>query len=270
MIGTPFGKNFFFREWERAKPYASFQFGSIDSPYFSKKEWETVKSETPQDVFKQEYRALFLDNAASVFRNVRELVSDCLEEPKGDHRYVLGVDLAKYQDFTVLTMMDKYSHKIVYLYRGQRENYTLQKERIAEVAKKYNRARIIIDSTGLGDPIVDDLKRDTKLMVDDYRFTGKSKEQLIDKLRIFIEQKAIIIPPDEGLLDELESFGYQLINPKTGEPLKNIKYSAPQGLHDDYVDSLALAVWGLSEAKKDNPRKLIQPKPLKVKTFQYF
>ncbi|MFA5197770.1 MAG: hypothetical protein WC437_05130, partial [Patescibacteria group bacterium] len=62
----------------------------------------------------------------------------------------------------------------------------------------------------------------------------------VEKLTIFIEQKHVTIPNNNILIDELEAFGYQLTD------AGNVKYSAPQGLHDDAVMSLALAVWGLN------------------------
>jgi len=266
MISTPFGKNWFHQEWVRAKNAkdgASFRFTSLDGVSITKKEWERAKETLPEQVFKQEYQALFLEDAASVFRGVREIISDdCLKEPE-NHKYILGVDLGKHEDFTVLTVLDKYTHKVVHWERFKKIDWNLQKERIMATSKKYNNARIIIDSTGLGDPISDDLKHHG-LIVDDFKISGKSKSQLIDKLSIYIQQKAIQIPPNDILTDELESYGYQLSD--SG----NIKYSAPTGLHDDCVISLALAVWGLFSPKTKNPNKIYQPEVKKIKRFQYF
>ena len=262
FISTPFGKGWFYEKYQDCKPGA-FYFTSKDNPYTSIDEWERAKQKLPEQVFKQEYMALFADDAASVFRGVREIISDdCLEDVT-DHRYLLGVDLGKHEDFTVLIVLDKYSHKVVYFDRFKKIHWPLQKERIMSIAKRYNNARIIIDSTGLGDPISDDLKH-KGLLVDDFKISGKSKQQLIDKLSIYIQQKAIIIPNNDILKDELESYGYQISD--SG----NIKYSAPQGLHDDCVIALALAVWGLMSPKVKNPNKLIKPRSIIKKKFQYF
>lgn len=263
-ISTPFGKNWFYEKWlDCKKTGGAFQFKSLDSPYVTQEEWDRAKEKLPEAVFKQEYMAQFLEDAASVFRGIREIISDdCLEDAK-DHRYVLGVDLGKHEDFTVLTVIDKYSHKIVYWDRFKKIYWPLQKERIIATSKRYNRARIIIDSTGLGDPISDDLKREG-LIVDDFKISGKSKQQLIDKLSIFIEQKAISIPPESILVDELGSYGYMLSD------YGNIKYSAPTGMHDDAVISLALAVWGLMSPKRKDPGKMYNPnKSIIKRKFQY-
>ena len=174
----------------------------------------------------------------------------------------MGVDLGKHEDFTVLTIIDKWNNNVVYWDRFKEIDYPFQKARIKAVALRYNNARIIVDSTGVGEPIRDDLSREG-LFVDDFKFTNKSKKELIEKLSIFIEQKMLYIPPKDELTDELKAFGYHLTD--SG----NVVYKAPQGLHDDSVISLALSVWGLSgraiplsplqeEMKKVNSRKIIQ------------
>ena len=237
FISTPFGRNWFHDKYLENK-FSSFHFETRDNPYFPKGEWERAKSKLPEDVFKQEYQALFLEDAASAFKGVDAVISKCLRDQEQSHYYVMGVDLGKYEDFTVFTVIDKSTHKVVFIDRSKILDYSFQKQRIIATAKRYNNARIVIDSTGLGDPIADDLKN-AGLLVDDFKFSNKSKKQLIEKLRIFIEQKLLTIPPNPQLLDELKAFGYQLTEHG------NVIYSAPQGLHDDCVISLALAVCGL-------------------------
>lgn len=245
FISTPFGKNWFYFEWMKGKDpekpeYTSFHFTSIDNPTFQQKEWDDAKNRLPEQVFKQEHMAVFLDDAASVFRGVHEVVSGKMESPQSGHFYSMGTDLGKHEDFTVLTVIDRSTHKVVHFDRFKQLDWTFQKTRIYETAKRYNHARITIDSTGIGDPITDDLRR-MGLAVDDYKYTNKSKTQLIEKLSIFIEQKRIFYPDIPELLDELESFGYYMT------PSGNTTYRAPEGLHDDCVNSLALAVWPLPD-----------------------
>lgn len=253
FISTPFGKNWFYDRYLKAKEQGgAFKFESRANPYFLKEEWERAKSNLPEQVFKQEYMAEFLDDAASVFRGIRNIIISEEEVNKAElqrrkdskeehpHFFSMGVDLGKYESFTVITVIDRANYYVVHQDRFKSINWPLQKERIRETAKKWNNARITIDSTGLGDPITDDLKR-MGLAVDDFRYTNKSKQQLIDKLSIFIEQKRIRYPDIPVLIDELESFGYILTD--SGK----VRYSAPEGLYDDCVNSLALAVWPLSE-----------------------
>ena len=243
IISTPFGQNWFHRRYlqtKQAEDGASFHFESRDNPYFPAQEWDRARDNLPQDIFDQEYRAVFLAQGAGVFRGVREVIGGVLEPKRTGHLYTMGVDLGKWRDFTVLTVMDKYTNRVVAFDRFNKISWPFQVGRIIEMAKKYNRPEIWVDSTGLGDPIYDDLKRNG-LYVRDFKFTNKSKEHLVQKLSLFIENKRIGYPGIDVLIDELESFSY------SRSPTGNYKYSAPEGLHDDCVISLALATWPLRE-----------------------
>ena len=264
FISTPFGQNWFYQKFlELKEKKSAFHFTSQDNPYFGKEELERARKSLPERVFLQEYLASFLPEAASLFRGVDEIVSeDCLEEPKPGHFYILGVDLGRYEDFTVLTVVDRETNKVVYFERFQKIDFPFQKTRIISVSRKYNLAKIIIDSTTLGSPIAEDLKREG-MIVEDYTFSGQSKIKLIEKLMIFIEQKAITIPPIPELIEELKVYSYEL------SERGNVTYSAPKGFKDDCVISLALAVWGLTSPIK---REVVleRSQPLVKRKFEYF
>lgn len=265
LTTTPKGKNWLFREFMRAKKEGNtFHFTSLDSPLFNEKRWEDAKARLPEDIFNQEYGAKFLDAAASAFRSddIRRAINDLSEEPQPDRRYVVGVDLAKYQDYFALCVIDKYTNGVVYFYRSRNDDYGFQKEKIKMTSRKYNRARVVLDSSGMGEPVYDDLIQD-EINVEPFRFSNQSKKKLIDKLRLYLEQGGITIPDNEALIDELESFEYEIT------PSGNVRYQAPEGLHDDCVIALALAVWSLYSTEKENPKRLIK-KHAKVHTFEYY
>ena len=194
-ISTPFGENWFHKRWLMAKETkGAFHFRSIENPHFTREKWEQEKRNLPEQIFNQEYEASFLPDAAAVFRNVSDIVrDDALRDVLPGHNYVMGVDLGKHEDFTVLTIVDKYNNNVVHWDRFKQIDYPFQKERIKAIARKYNNARIVIDSTGVGEPIWEDLKRD-HLFIEDFKFTNKSKKELVEKLSIYIEQQYIWIP----------------------------------------------------------------------------
>ena len=90
-----------------------------------------------------------------------------------------------------------------------------------------------------------------------------SKEKVINKLAVDIEQKNIKYPADTTLIDELESFGYNIT------PSGNFRFGAPEGMHDDYVIALALANWGLKGKKRVELAKVAKYMPNRRKIFQY-
>ena len=254
FISTPHGKNWFYEKFNLEKQNGgSFHFESKDNPTFPIGEWHRAIQMLPEAVFNQEYRALFLDDASQVFRGVRNQIdANALKGPILGHRYVMGVDLARYNDFTVLVVLDTFTHRVSALDRFRDVAWAVQRQRIETLAKKYSNALIYVDSTGAGDPIAEELRR-MGLNVEDYKFSNASKERLIEKLSLYFEQRAVFVPPDETLLDELESFGLSIT--ESG----NIRYEAPSGGHDDCVIALALAVWGLSGPEVRHPARLVSP-----------
>jgi len=248
FISTSRGKNWFhtkYRQVEGEETGFVFNAPSSDNPLNTQEELEKLKRILPEAIFNQEYLAQFIESGIELFRGVDEIVnSDCYEEPKSEHRYILGVDLGRVNDWTVLTVIDRQTHKVVHWERFNKIDWKLQKDRVVVVAKKYNRARVIIDSTGVGNPISQELIREG-LSVDDFVFTGsnsktgRSKKDLIDKLSIYIQEGSIFIPNESILINELKSYAMELTE------AGNLTYSAPTGMHDDAVCSLALSVWGL-------------------------
>ena len=143
----------------------------------------------------------------------------------------MGVDLAKYIDFTVITVLNE-QNQLVYFDRFQQLDWVFQKKMIKQVADIY-KANVVLDSTGLGDPIFDDLSR-TGMNVLSYKITIQSKKELIENLSLMIQQQKITFPDIPELINELKIFGYKQLE-------RGFQYSAPEGYHDDCVISLALA-----------------------------
>lgn len=236
--GTPKGKGLFYRLAVMAQEkegWEYFHFTSYDNPYLSRKELEDLISEIPPSIQKQEIYAEFLEDSSTVFRNIRKAIGADPRAPELGKQYVAGLDLARLQDYTWLIVIDNFGHQ-VYSDRFNEVDWAIQKRRIAEAVKRYN-ARLIMDSTGIGDPIYEDL-RNMGLNVEGYKLTSESKKQLIQALMMSFELEQIKIFNDPILLNELEIFEYEI------SPSGAIRYSAPDGYHDDGVIALALANWG--------------------------
>ena len=244
FISTPKGKNWFFEEFTRGqdtkkKDISSWNFLTSDNPYIPKDEIAHAKKNLPERVFLQEFLGVFIEDIGGVFRGVRECVGGRLEEPDPNKSYVMGVDLAKYQDYTVVIVIEKVNKQVVYFDRFHKLDWNFQKNKIINVVRRYNNAQCIIDATGIGDPIYDDLNR-LGLNIVPYKISGTSKKPLIENLSLQIQEKGISYPDIPELINELNIFAYKQ-NPTTG----HTAYSAPEGYHDDIVIALALACWGI-------------------------
>lgn len=198
---------------------------------------EDARKEMPQDVFNQEYYCKFLDSGMGFFRRVDENTYKVSEyQPKELSMYQIGVDLAKYNDYTVISPFNLSDFHILKQDSFNQMDYNLQKARIENAYLKYNKGRIIMDSTGVGEPVYDDLYS-RGLNVYPFRFSRTTRTDLLKNLQIMLEQDKIKIPDDEVLIAELKSMTYEL------NENGNTIIKVPDGKHDDRIMSLALAVW---------------------------
>ncbi len=258
FIGTPKGRNWFYEIFQRGldkdqAEWDSFTFPSWANPISfpqGKKDAEigNLRQAMPANLFRQEIAAEFLPDSAGVFRHI----NDCLfgqslddeqlpikiADPVPEHDYVAGLDLARLTDFSVLVVFDRREKRLVYFDRFNQIDWAFQISRIVPVIKAYNDADLVVDKTGVGDAIEQELSR-AGLWVEGIGFTASRKAQLVQALAVSIEQQEIAFPKIPVLIRELEMFGYQML------PSGNVRYAAPEGHHDDCVIALALANWKL-------------------------
>lgn len=243
FLSTPRGRGAFWTLWTRGEDpehedWASFSAPTAANPFIPPGEIEAARRELPERVFQQEYLATFLEDAGGVFRKVRESVDvgrTGSEHPVPGDLYTLGVDLARLEDFTVLSVLDGRGRQ-VYLERVNGMSWTRQVELVLSTAERY-KARVVIDGTGVGDPIAEALRR-RGLELTSYTFTHQSKENAIDRLALLLESGRLRLLDNDVQTNELLAYEYVIT------PSRNYRMSAPEGSHDDTVIALALACWG--------------------------
>lgn len=228
FLSTPKGKNFFYSLFMKTNEpdWQSFKFTTYDNPHIDPSEIDAAKAQLPNAVFEQEYMANPMENAANPFGS--EHINKCTKELSKQPTEYYGIDLAKSVDWTVIIGMDKQGNTTE-VHRFQKD-WLQTKESILSICNKNK--PIVIDSTGVGDAIVEDLQKHFNSM-HGFKYTATSKQQLMESLASSIH-KGEISYPNGPVKDELEIFEY--IFTSTG-----VRYSAPQGFHDDCVNALALA-----------------------------
>lgn len=261
FLGTPKGRNFFYMLYHRGldpmyPDWESFHAPSSSNPYIPPEEIEAARKELPEDAYAQEYLAEFLEESAGVFRRIDGIIEGELDldyMPVYGHEYILGWDHAKYNDYSVITLIDATARKVVWWDRFNQIDYTYQVKKVVAVAKKF-KAFVLMDSTGAGD-VVFELLRENYSNCDGYLFNNTSKKILIETLQLGIQDKAFTMPNIPVVVSELRQFEYHL------SPSRNIIYSAPDGCHDDCVISLALGWYALQmrgiQALDDDTAKAI-------------
>lgn len=227
FLSTPKGRNFFYSLYMKGgdKDWQSFKFTTYDNPHIDPEEIDAAKAQLPHAVFEQEYMANPMENAANPFGSLH--IQSCVKPLSTLPAAYYGIDLAKSVDYTVIIGLD-INGDVCYFKRFQADWQQTKNEILSIDRNK----PVMIDSTGVGDSIVEDLQPAFNHM-EGFKFTAQSKQQLMEQLASTIHKKEIGFP-DGYIKDELDIFEYTFTS--TG-----VRYSAPSGFHDDCVMALALA-----------------------------
>ena len=250
-IGTPRGRNWFYQQWHLAgerHDSASFRAPTLGAEIVGGRlvrkqhplenltvEWDEVEQlyrTMPEYLFRQEILAEFVDQGGGVFRGVRDCIRDAL--PLHHHTHVAGLDWALTTDYTVLTIVDATDGAVVHVDRFNGAEYAMQRERIAAACRRFGIDVLLAEANAMGKPN-NDMLRDMGVPVRDFTTTSSTKAEIIRGLAAAFEQRRIGIPHDDTLLAELESYEAKRLEGGA------VRYSAPDGMHDDCVISLALA-----------------------------
>jgi phage FluMu gp28-like protein len=238
LIGNVKGrKNFFYRMCQKAKAGEPDYFykkitayDAVEAGILAKEEIEDAKRSLPDHVFKELYLAEASEDGSNPFglEHIARAIFPLSTQPP----VCFGVDLAKKNDWTVITGLDKFGH-VCYFDRFQKD-WQQTKHTILALPP----GKICIDSTGVGDAIAEEIaaQRDTELFV----FTQRSKQQLMEGLAFAIQNRQVTVL-DGVMRDEMESFEFEYTR-------SGVRYTAPSGLHDDTVCSIALARHILKDA----------------------
>jgi len=237
----------FFRAQRGDEPtYGWLTMPTSSSPYVLPEDIEQARRTLPNKVFEALYNAKVTEDGASVFQDVRKCIAGTLMEPFPGRSYVVGVDLARRHDYTVISVMDRGARHLVYHKRLHGQPWRAQREVIKDVAKRYNNAKVYGDSTGVGDPNIEELQHDG-VNAEGVHLHQGMKRDLIEKLIVAIENTQITFPYIDEIISELETFEY------AATAKGAVQYQAPEGFHDDCVVSLALAVYGLGDLRVSLP-----------------
>ena len=239
IIGNVKGrKNWAFalaRKAEAGEPGMSYHritcYDAIEAGIITKDEVDDARRQLPEPVFKELYENVPSDDAGNPFG--LSAIRACIKPLSTLPPAWFGVDLAKSVDWTVIAGLDKFGQCCVF------DRFQLPwKETEARVEAAVGSVKTLVDSTGVGDPIVESLHR-RHYNIEGYHFTPNSKQQLMECLANAI-QKGSIGFPDGVIVNELESFEYEYVR-------NGVRYKAMEGMHDDCVCGLALAAFNFTQ-----------------------
>lgn len=193
------------------------------------KEIEDARTQMPEQSWRELYLAEPSDDGGNPF-GLQHIAGCVVPTLSTNPPACWGWDLAKRQDYTVGIAVDRFG----YVCRFERFNGMPWPDIINRIIAATGSTPALVDSTGLGDPIVDQLQRVPGSRFEGYHFTPASKQKLMEGLAVSIQSRGVTYPPGP-IVQELEQF--EFVYTRTG-----VRYSAPEGYHDDCVVALSLAV----------------------------
>ena len=238
LISTPKGKNHFhqiFNLESQNHQYKSFKMTSYDNPIINPSEIDDARVTLPDHVFRQEYLAEFVDGGAGMFNDLTVITTS-----ERTNRMYGGLDIGRADDYTVLTIFNERG-EMFYIERWNKDTWS---NIVGKVVSRINEfsCNTLVEVNGIGDPIFEQLKdkvNDSQLIIP-FVTTSKSKQDIIEQLVVANQNKEVKVLDKDWLLKELDLFTYEY-NPKT----KSVRYSAPNGFHDDSVMATAIAYHSL-------------------------
>lgn len=186
----------------------------------------SAKKTLPENVFQELFEAMPSDDESNPFgvQHIEKCIVEVMS-PKDPVCY--GIDLARSQDYTVLIGLDEDNN--VCRFERFQQNWAVA---VDLIKNEIGQIPTLVDSTGVGDPIAQELERTNNAK--GFKFSSTSKQQIMENLAVLI-QRGDIGFPEGNITKELYDYGYEVT--RTGT-----RYQALSGF-DDCVCALALAAW---------------------------
>jgi len=220
---------------------------------------EEMKAQLPFERFQREFMAEFVEDVDAWL--TQSLIVSCIDsqlqpydfqdEPQGE--FYVGVDFGKEQDYSVVVVCEKKGDTLYIVHVHKFPLKTEYASVIGYIKSLQDRWRVVravyADITGVGNYIVEDMVRSGIQGVEGILFTIQSKEEMATILREKMRRGEVKIPyvpvrspQDVDLTAELNIEKYELM--RTG----HIRFSHPEGSHDDVFWATALAVYASVKA----------------------
>lgn len=215
---------------------------------------DEMQAQLPHERFQREFMAEFVEDVDAWL--TQDLIVQCIDsqlqlynfqdEPQGE--FYVGVDFGKEMDFSVVLVAEKSGStlRVVHVHRFPlKTEYASVIGYIKSLQDRWREVRAVYaDVTGVGGYIVEDMVKSGIQGVTGVTFTVQSKEEMATIMREKMRGSEVRIPyvpanrlEDVDMTAELNIEKYELM--KTG----HLRFSHPEGGHDDVFWSMALAVY---------------------------
>ncbi len=195
------------------------------------------------DIWAQEFLCEFIDNTSILLPY--DLIGKCeaenLADP-GDCPLYIGMDVGRSKDLSVIVSLAKIGdvYYLVDCHELKRVPFHTQLEILFDKCwtNKHRLRGCSIDATGIGAMLAEEARRKLGSVIEEFKFTSTSKNDIYTAMRRHFEERTVRIPVNRELREDLHAIQK---NVSTGG---NISFSAPRSAdgHSDRASALALAL----------------------------
>jgi hypothetical protein len=197
-------------------------------------EIEAAKRDLPEYVFNELYLAEASEDGSNPF-GLKYIEAICQPTLSIEPAICRGIDVANKVDFVSIIGLDKLGTMSEYRnFQKTGWRHTI------DTIKYLSKIPMAIDSTGVGDVVLSQIE-EVHPDIEGYIFNPASKQRLMEGLAVAIQQRKIMIADDGNVVNGTGKLRHQLEQFEIEYTRTGVKYSAPEGDHDDDVCALALA-----------------------------
>ena len=197
--------------------------------------------------FRTYYLGEFLNNESAFFGNYDQCINSLKPVYVPGIEYWFGIDWGSGvgADWTAISIIRKYGKMIqlvdIKYFNDKGPNETI--DEIERLAKIWHPNRITVETNSIGNVyfgLLRDKLKGMQIPVAGFTTTNETKDKIISKLQVLMQNNLIELYADPELLVELSQ--YEMTFSKTGKRVMNAK----SGFHDDLIMSLAIAINSIS------------------------
>lgn len=268
---TPKGKNWVFTEFTTppsdGEKKATYRFKSEHSPFANLAEIARNRRRMGKDMAAQEYDAEFVDSILLVFDDPASLFVEKLPERTGLLGNVIGMDVAKHQDWAVFTLLNKWAEgRIVDRFQKPKRRRAAGKKKGKKAKDTYyadlfDRAKRTLDhynaaacidtenNSGAGEALADFLEAAGYRVIRVPTGQPRKKAKLVERAQAAYERGEIKLLKNEHYDQAIVEFQDFLGLSRAIDGKQVNWYGCPEeeGKHDDIPISVCLAYWGITE-----------------------
>lgn len=220
----------------------SFDWTTYDtSKYLDKETLEVYRKQLPASSFKSEFLGQWLDSVSSVFGDWQHVIKDPAHPE--NKQYYIGIDWSGQgqHDYTAISIFNKHAEMVdLYYFNDKDETETINF--IVNIAKKYAPIKIAVETNSIGKiyyGLLDKalVKAQVKSRLIGFMTTNDSKDKIMSKLQVAIQNNQVSLLNDPELIKEIN--GYEMAFSKNGHRIYG--NNAKSAEHDDIVMATAIA-----------------------------